>query len=306
MVDKLKVNTKISSSKLWGTKKTRARKKKVSSDFGGTPMSVLHINRGNLSKSIYSYQAENAMALQKSVMRERAKKGGQLLNLETAFQYSCANRGSSFSIMPPELVMFYLNFYASKGQNYIDPFAGQAVRMQTAKIFGANYYGFDVCKNFIDFGNAVREKIDDGTTVIKLFFQSSESMCLDDNFGDFCFTSPPYWDCEHYDDHPDQAGVGKTYDEFLQNMSRIYTELYRVMKKDSIVVINVGDFRKDKRFYFYSVDTVNLLQEAGFIPRDMWVIEGLIVGFSRIFAVRTVVETKIAPRNHEYAIVVTK
>lgn len=70
-----------------------------------------------------------------------------------------------------------------------------------------------------------------------------------------CFvTSPPYWNLKDYG-HPDQIG-GKTesYETYLARMNAVWNECYRVGKSDSVLAINVGNRRHQKKFYPIAFD----------------------------------------------------
>jgi len=53
-------------------------------------------------------------------------------------------------------------------------------------------------------------------------------------------TSPPYWGLRDYGNDA-QIGLEKTPDEYINNMSEVFNEVFRVLKKDGTVWLNVGD-----------------------------------------------------------------
>jgi|SRR6478735_4009802 len=70
--------------------------------------------------------------------------------------------------------------------------------------------------------------------------------CLDtlkkmpDNFLDSVITSPPYWQLRDYG-YSGQWGLEPTYKEYLENLWNIMDEVYRVLKTEGTVWINLGD-----------------------------------------------------------------
>ena len=62
-----------------------------------------------------------------------------------------------------------------------------------------------------------------------------------DNVINCCVTSPPYWGLRDYERHPDQLGLEKTPEEFIDRCVGIFGEVYRVLKKDATLWINIGD-----------------------------------------------------------------
>ncbi len=126
-----------------------------------------------------------------------------------------------------------------------------------------------------------------------------------DQYGDFTITSPPYWDIEDYGDEPEQLGKwSKTYDDFMNKMANVAKENYRCLKSGSFAAWYINDFRRDKKFYSYHIDTKNILEAAGFV---MWDI--MIVDLGRAFResfISQIVEQQILPKRHEYGIIVRK
>lgn len=63
---------------------------------------------------------------------------------------------------------------------------------------------------------------------------------LPDNFFRSCITSPPYWGLRNYDSIG-QIGVEETPKDYVQNIVSIFAEVYRVLKDDGTVWLNIGD-----------------------------------------------------------------
>ena len=290
--------------------------------FGFMPNSIIRIGRGALSKSMFVYQTEKAGRSLTTATPERALPSDEWDVLTEAAKQRTTERrqlnvvggavgqtrkvGKSLvaaSIMPAELVDFFVKYYAEDGQVYLDPFMGQGIQMQVAKRHGMSYYGYDLSDEFFAYIDAVRQKIDDGMTVIQTTLGDSCSPTeIPDGIGDFCFTSPPYWDVEWYGDDPRQLGIGKSYDEFLAGMGRVAAAWRPKFKPGAWIVINVGDIRRDKVFYPYHADTIRLFMDAGYTMHDTWIIDGLVGGISRVWAVQRNTR-RITPRVHEYALV---
>ncbi len=53
-------------------------------------------------------------------------------------------------------------------------------------------------------------------------------------------TSPPYWGLRNYG-HPDQIGMEKTPEEYVQKMRAVFAEVSRVLRDDGTVWLNLGD-----------------------------------------------------------------
>jgi DNA modification methylase len=63
---------------------------------------------------------------------------------------------------------------------------------------------------------------------------------LEDESVQCCVTSPPYWGLRDYD-HKSQIGAEKTPVEYLENLVDIFAEVWRVLKPDGTLWLNIGD-----------------------------------------------------------------
>jgi DNA modification methylase len=68
----------------------------------------------------------------------------------------------------------------------------------------------------------------------------SELKKLPDEFVDCCITSPPYWGLRDYG-VPCQLGLEKTPEEYVAKMVEVFREVRRVLKKEGVVFLNLGD-----------------------------------------------------------------
>jgi len=269
--------------------------------FGCVPLSILKISRGELSRKMFQFHGERRGDRPKTTYKD-TETG---INRTTAEGKPMANR-VVVSIMPAELVAFFIRYYARRGDVYLDPFMGQGVQMQVAKMFGLHYYGYDLCEEFYRYIDAVRQKIDDGKTTIQTTLgDSKQPDAIPDDIGDFSFHSPPYWDIEYYGDDPEQLGRGHTYGEFIAGMEAVARAWLPKFKAGAYHVVNVNDFRKDGKFYPYHADTIGLFQRAGWALTDTWIIDGLVGGLPKAFAVDFNMK-RTAPKTHEYALVFRK
>jgi DNA modification methylase len=284
--------------------------------FGCVPLSILKINRGAMSRGMFLYQQETPsrsrsagkMADNRNIVSESAnenhksrKKLGMIGGGLTA-----TTNGKGASTMPAELVAFFIRYYSRPGEVYLDPFMGQGVQMQVAKRLGLHYHGYDLSTEFFAYIDAVRGKIDDGQTTLSITHgDSRDPSAIPDGIGDFSFHSPPYWDIEFYGTEPEQLGYQQTYADFLLGMEAVARAWLPKFKPGAWHVVNVNDFRKDGRYYPYHADTIALFQRAGWTLCDTWIIDGLVGGLPKAFAVDFNLK-RIAPKVHEYALVFRK
>jgi len=273
---------------------SRKQRKEMIRYFGFMPRSILKFSRG--TKKFYNFQQEtgqsgtynNPLGPQK-IKAFNASAGG-------------TRGGERYSIMPISIVEFVIKYYYDKGDLYCDPFAGQGIQMQIAKSFGIDYVGFDVCEKFVKYIQSTIEQMDDGETRIEVHLKDSRTIGDEAKDWGFCFTSPPYWNIEEYDDSEEQLGVGHTYEEFLQGMTDVYTAMFKQAKNGAVIVSNISDFRKNGKFYSYHADTITCLEKAGFTIHDIGILDGIVTGIAKVFSV-SFNKKRILPKIHEYIIV---
>jgi hypothetical protein len=63
---------------------------------------------------------------------------------------------------------------------------------------------------------------------------------LEDNSIDCCITSPPYWGLRNYG-VDGQLGLESTPEEYISNMVRVFEKVYKVLKPDGTLWLNIGD-----------------------------------------------------------------
>lgn len=301
-------------------RQSRQKRLAMEKKFGLMPLSILRLHRGALSRRVFSYQAElkgrSVTARSLSVIdelqnEETKQRAKERYALGITGGGSVLDRGKGLgrwgvSIMPAELVEFFIKYYAAPGDIYLDPFMGQGIRMQVAKALGLHYYGYDISAEFYAYVAAVKAKIDDGKTTIQIVQgDSRRPVEIPDGIGDFSFHSPPYWDIEFYGSESEQLGYNHTYEEFLDGLAQVGAAWLPKFKRGAYQVVNVNDFRKDGRFRAYHADAIKCFEQAGWVLTDLWIIEGLVGGLPKTFAVEFN-SKRIAPKVHEYALVFRK
>jgi len=60
-------------------------------------------------------------------------------------------------------------------------------------------------------------------------------------------TSPPYWTLKRYNEHPNQLGHVKDYEEFIGELTKVWRESYRILVPGGRLVCVVGDVCLSRR-----------------------------------------------------------
>lgn len=199
-----------------------------------------------------------------------------------------------------------VRLYSNVGDTVVDPFAGHNSRMELVVSEGRHYRGYDVSERFMEHNrNLVKGLQFRYPMKIRLLCEDSRNMYkTPGEYGDFTLTSPPYYDLEFYGDEPNQLGKAFSYEHFLEGLTSVAQENYRVLKEGAFCIWFINDFRRGGIFHAYHVDVFEILKMVGFTPHDMIIVD-LGKAFRQVFAGR-VMDEKILPKQHEYGIVMRK
>ena len=79
-------------------------------------------------------------------------------------------------------------------------------------------------------------------TTHKLYHADARKMnFIDDSSVHLVVTSPPYWNLKNYENGENQLGVMNSYDDFINELAKVWSECYRILVPGGRVVCVVGD-----------------------------------------------------------------
>ncbi len=149
--------------------------------------------------------------------------------------------------------------YCGKGAKVLDPCAGWGGRMigYVSSGLGGEYMATDPSTKTFNGLNKLKEFLFSAENItkpeIKLFNMPFEDLELPDNYFDFAFTSPPYFDTEIYSDEESQAFKRyKTIEEFNEKfLKKLIIQSLVALKPGRPLLLNIGgsQFRFDKVIY---------------------------------------------------------
>ena len=176
-------------------------------------------------------------------------------------------RGNWSPYIPKNIILRY-----SKEKDLIlDQFAGGGTTLVEAKLLKRNIIGLDVNDVAL---NRCREKIDfehegaDG----KVFLRKGDARSLDfipDNSIDLICTHPPYANIIEYSENIEEDLSHLKTNEFLEEMKKVASESYRVLKKDKFCAVLMGDTRKNGHMIPLSFYVMQVFENAGFKLKEM-------------------------------------
>ena len=176
-------------------------------------------------------------------------------------------RGNWSPYIPRNIILRY-----SKEKDLIlDQFAGGGTTLVEAKLLNRNIIGIDVndvalnrCKEKIDF----QHEGADG----KVFLRKGDARNLDfipDDSIDLICTHPPYANIIEYSENIEEDLSHLKTNEFLEEMKKVASESYRVLKKDKFCAVLMGDTRKNGHMIPLSFYVMQVFENAGFKLKEM-------------------------------------
>lgn len=161
--------------------------------------------------------------------------------------------------------------YSKEGDLVLDQFAGGGTTLVEAKLLKRNIIGVDVnnvalkrCREKLNFNH----KAADG----KVFLYRGDARCLDfieNDSIDLICTHPPYANIIKYsEDIPEDLSLLKVKD-FLEEMKRVASECYRVLKKEKFCTILMGDTRQKGCMIPMSFEVMHIFKNIGFKLKEI-------------------------------------
>lgn len=161
--------------------------------------------------------------------------------------------------------------YSKEGDLVLDQFAGGGTTLVEAKLLKRNIIGVDVndaainrCRektNFTHEGANGRVDIHKGDAR-NLDFIANDSI-------DLICTHPPYANIIKYSDGIDNDLSQLKVADFLEEMRKVASESYRVLKKDKFCVVLMGDTRQKGCMIPMSFEVMKIFQHTGFKFKEL-------------------------------------
>lgn len=180
-------------------------------------------------------------------------------------------RGNWSPYIPRNIILRY----SQEGDLVLDQFAGGGTTLVEAKLLNRNIIGVDVndialarCKEKTGFEHEGAEG--------KVFIKKGDARNLEfisDNSIDLICTHPPYADMIKYskdlnlDIPEDLSNCG--IDSFLEEMTKVAAESFRVLKSGKFCAVLMGDARKKGHMIPMSFDVMRIFEAAGFRLKEL-------------------------------------
>ncbi len=189
------------------------------------------------------------------------------------------------ALFPAELPRKLINIYTKRrGSLILDPFMGIGSTLIASMQTGRNSVGFDLNKKYCETaedrvknfqpdlfnkGKIYKPKIINDDSKNLLNHIKKESV-------DLAITSPPYWDIlnqkrtadykkiRNYSGSKEDLGNIENYEEFLEELKKVFTSVYKSLKVNKRCISIVMDIRKKDKFFPLHEDQTRIMREIGF------------------------------------------
>jgi len=210
--------------------------------------------------------------------------------------------GAKPSVFNPQLAQMILAGYCKPNSKIFDAFGGGGTRGYIATKMGHDYTGVEIREEEII---RIKKMFDIWGFEFKIELGDSRKYTPQRDYYDFAFTCPPYYDLEQYSNINGDLSNYKTYDEFLIELEKVIINNNIGLKKDSLSVWVVGNFRDRKgNLKHLNGDLIRLAEKNGFKLWDEIIWQGASnVALTRCGKFEV---NRKSVRMHEYVIILKK
>jgi len=183
----------------------------------------------------------------------------------------CADHPATYS---PTMMEGFIKFFTKEGMSILDPFAGIGSTLVGCARTGRIGYGIELNKKYY---NAIVKRVPEfkknvicgDSRKVKKYFASKKF--------DFCISSPPYWnvlnrstgnfeekrtvrglDVKYSEDSSDLGNI-EIYENFLNELSKVYLNIYDLLRDGAYLAIIVKNIKKGGKIYPLAWDIASRL-----------------------------------------------
>jgi DNA modification methylase len=192
------------------------------------------------------------------------------------------------ALFPKSLAGRLIEIFTKPNDLVLDIFAGSGSTLAAAYSLGRRSAGFEISAEFVELAKSRlhQTNLDSATTAShEPLLINEDAAQLSDYIQDetvaLCVTSPPYWnildqkrtadfrETQNYGELPKDLSKIQDYHYFIKALGDIFVPVYRSLKKNGYLVVNVMDIRKGPVFYPLHIDLCLELTGRGFTLDDM-------------------------------------
>jgi DNA modification methylase len=193
------------------------------------------------------------------------------------------------AMFPVSLARRLLQCFTTSAERIVlDPFAGSGSTLVAAMLERKQGIGFEIVPSFAELCQKRAGELHlpfDGQGFPRPIIHQEDARNLTKVLAsqrvDFCLTSPPYWDIlsrkrtadyketrDYGEEKLDLAKI-KGYWEFINELGKVFDQIFQVLRPGKYFVLNVMDIRKQNKFYAFHADLAARVKTSGFFFDDV-------------------------------------
>ncbi len=202
------------------------------------------------------------------------------------------------ALFPLAMVERLLEIFTLPEDTVLDPFMGSGSTLLGAQLLGRRGVGLEISGEYIEMfkkrqvdaqgeqhdndtdGNDEGEIDRNAVRVIEDDARNISSHIAPESV-DFCLTSPPYWNIltarrtadhkpiRNYGEERYDLGNVEDYSIFLDELQKVFSGVYSVLKMGKYCIVVVMDIRKKNIYYPLHMDISQIMLSLGFVLDDM-------------------------------------
>lgn len=188
-------------------------------------------------------------------------------------------------------------FFTKKGQRVLDPFSGTGSTIKACAVSERIGVGIELSEHWYNLSKyRIEYEVGEGESLNHEFINGDCREVLsnmDNESIDLVVTSPPYWSilnkkidqktkvraeeglATNYSDNDKDLGNIEDYNEFLDELKKIFIKCAEVLKSNKYMCIIVSDFRNDAEFISFHSDLIQLLNKIDIGDKHTLMLQGV-------------------------------
>lgn len=183
-----------------------------------------------------------------------------------------------------DVIKRIIKIFSSPEEVILDPFMGMGSTLLAANTLDRRAIGFEINEKYISIADKRLDSYKGGCQIIQDSSVNINRYLYEESV-DLCIASPPYWSTlkrqnaasKKYNDCTSSLrniGNANSYSIYLNNLTKVFTGVYEVLKPNKMCIVIVMDRRKRNRFYPLHMDLTNIMTNAGFTLADLIIWDG--------------------------------
>lgn len=160
--------------------------------------------------------------------------------------------------------------YTNPNEWVLDQFVGSGTTLIEAKLLGRNAIGVDINPKSVAISKKNLDFQSDSNSKIHIINGNASNLnFIADNKIDLICTHPPYANIIKYSDGIEGDISQLNTEAFIEQMYKVASESYRVLKKGKICAVMIGDIRKYGKVVPLGFRMMECFLQVGFLSKEI-------------------------------------